>query len=363
MTEPDVEPVSRKGYTLKDLARNFIQVLGETGPEASGKLLHYTADFICSGGIEIWQRLCWDYAFEHIGIASPRIFVYLKQKMVMLLEMASKLPQHAFMKNPDVQKATAEIVLVLQTCPKKTKAKLPVVPYDTHMSEDWLLRVANSTERAVVKKVFDHSVDMGQLYYAANEMINAIINGALEKALFWMKWIIEEDSMIRKSHGAGLSTMERGPATSNSKQRQHPGYFLCAVLAESYKEFAEKGQIRMHEEFQCLLDLYRSTDKFTTAKRKHDTLILLIQILTEVPRWKVPAAPSLIKDALVLNRAVSQCEIFYVEILRLPPPPKPLPNKVGSIAHKKPKEKNKAELIESHLSDVDKLISQFYGGI
>ena len=81
MSSEEKEPISRKGYAVKDLARNFVQVLGETGPESTGKLLHYTADFICSGGVELWQRLCWDYAFDHIGIASPRIFVYLKQKM------------------------------------------------------------------------------------------------------------------------------------------------------------------------------------------------------------------------------------------------------------------------------------------
>jgi hypothetical protein len=362
MASDDKEAMSRKGYSVKDLARNFVQVLGETGPEATGKLLHYTADFICSGGYELWSRLCWDYAFDHIGLSSPRVFVYLKQKIGLLSEMAMKFTANRFMTSVEVQKATVEIVLILQTCPKRAKVKWPVVPQDTHKNEEWLAKTALSTERACVKKVWNHSVDLPPLFYAANEMVNAITDGAIEKALFWTRWIIEEDSMLRKVYGAGLSSMERGPATVGSKVRTHPGYFLCAVLAEAYKELVEKGQVRMHEEFQTLLDIYRSSEKSVNAKRKQDALILMIQILTEVPRWKVPAAPTLVKDTVVLGRAVDQAPIFYTEILRLPLPDKPLPNKVGSIAPKKIKDTTKLDRITGHLDEADKAIMDFFGG-
>jgi len=45
-----VIPMSRKGYALKDLARSFLQVLGEAGTVATGKLLHFTADLLSSDG-------------------------------------------------------------------------------------------------------------------------------------------------------------------------------------------------------------------------------------------------------------------------------------------------------------------------
>lgn len=57
VVESDQEPLSRKGYALKDLARSFLQVLGETGPVASGKLLHFTADMVCSG-VSICGKPC-----------------------------------------------------------------------------------------------------------------------------------------------------------------------------------------------------------------------------------------------------------------------------------------------------------------
>ena len=40
----ELEIISRKGYKLKDLAKTFLQTLGESGPIASGKIIHLTSD-------------------------------------------------------------------------------------------------------------------------------------------------------------------------------------------------------------------------------------------------------------------------------------------------------------------------------
>jgi len=361
--EPVDVPYSRKGYALKDLARSFLQVLGETGPVASGQLLHYTADLICSGGLDLWQTLCWDYAFTHIGLASPRIFVYLKKKFGELKELNEKLPFTTFITNHNVQQGTFEVSLILQGCPKRPKVKMPSVPHDTHENETWFLSNARSPERAAVRKAWDRSHDLAQLLQGANEMVSAVMEGALEKALFWVRWLQEEDVLMVKKLGGGLSTLERGPPHLNSKQRKNPAFFLCSVAAEVYKEFATKGLVRLHEEFQTLLDLYRSSDKLFGAARRQDALILMIQIITEVPRWKVPAAPSLVKDPLVLGRAIGQAEIFYKEILAYPLPTKPLPSRVTAIGKKKVIVTTKEDVLAHHLASLDDAIMSFYGTI
>ena len=358
----DPEPTSRKGYSVKDLARNFLQVLGETGPVASGKLLHYTADMVASGGLDLWQKLCWDYAFEHIGIASPRVFVYLRRKFSELTELHSRLPFSEFVNRPEVQQASVEVALVLQSCPKRQKTKLPMVPPETHR-EEWLHALPRVTqEKEAVLKVWSAAHDQDLMFLAANYMVGAVVEGALEKTLFWLRWLQEEDMRMRKQYGMGLTSLERGPPTVPAKQRTAMGFYLCSVAAEVYKEFAGKNMVRMHEEFQCLLDLYRSADKHLSPKHKQDAIILLYQLLTEVPRWKVPAAPSVMKDPVVLGRAVQQAEVFYREILMLPLPPKPLPTRVtGITARKKEAKMNKNEALEAQLDDVDSMIMGFYG--
>jgi hypothetical protein len=84
---------------------------------------------------------------------------------------------------------------------------------------------------------------------------------------------------------------------------------------EGYKEYAAKNLMRMTEEFQVLADLYKGSDKRIGAKGRRDLLALMAQILCEVPRWRVPAAPTLIKDPAALSRAIQQAPNFFKEVL------------------------------------------------
>ncbi len=354
------EIVSRKGYLLKDLARNFMQCLSESGSIASGKLMHYTSDIICSGGLQLWEKLCFEFSYDHIGVASPRIFHFLQKQFRELNELSVKLPYDTFCRKPDIQQQLCEIPLILQMAPKKSKPKIPTIPQDTHENEQWLRSVLRSTNKLAVRKVWSHSSDQEQMLHAGNEMVYAITEGATERALFWAKWLIEEDAIFKKKFGAGLTTAERGPPQLPPKQKTAVGYFLINILAEVYKEFASKGMVRMHEEFQALLDIYRSTDFKISQRRKMDTMALMIQILTDVPKWKVPAAPSIVQDQVQLQRATSQAQHFFQEVLRLPLPPKPLPATVGALKQKKVKEVTKQEILEKQLQMADKMMMDFY---
>jgi hypothetical protein len=360
MDEEIPEITSRRGYLLKDLARSFVQNLGDAGPVASGKLLHFTADMITSGGLLLWEKLCWEYAYDHIGVASPRIFHYLLRKFKELNERSAKMTFDAFCRLPDIQQQVAEIALILQSCPKKSKPKWPSVPTDTHDNENWLRSVLRTTDKAAVKKVWQRNTDLEPMLHAGNEMVYAITEGATERALFWVKWLIEEDALTKKKFGSGLTTLERGPPHLKPPQKTSVGYYLIAVLAEVYKEFAEKGMVRMHEEFQALLDLYRSADPRNTQKRKMDTICTMIQILTDVPKWKVPAAPTLVSDPKILERAVGQAEAFFREVLVLPLPPKLLPATVTGLKQKKSKEPSKEDQLQQRLDLIDQAAMSFY---
>ena len=358
--EQEQQITSRRGYLLKDLAKAFLQCLGETGPIASGKVIHFTADMVTSGGIQLWQKLCWDTAFEHIGVASPRIFHYLFRKFRELNELSAKLAFDVFCKKKDIQETLAEIVLILQSCPKKTKPKMPTVQPETHENEAWLRSVLRTTDKAAVRRVYQANADLEQMLHAGNEMVYAIQEGATERALFWVKWLLEEDALTKKKFGSGLTTIERGPAQLKPAQKSSVGYYIIAILAEVYKEFAQKAMVRMHEEFQALLDIYRSTDFRITQKKKTDTIGIMVQILTDVPKWKVPAAPSLVPDQTALQRAVVQSETFFKEVLMLPLPKKLLPPTVTGLKKKKAKEPSKQEQLEQKLAMIDEVAMGFY---
>jgi len=106
--------------------------------------------------------------------------------------------------------------------------------------------------------------------------------------------------------------------------------------------------------------LYRAHDPRNTQKRKMDTIGLMIQILTDVPKWKVPAAPSLVADPMKLERMTSQAETFFREVLALPLPAKLLPATVTGLKQKKAKEPSKEDKLQMQLDLIDQAAMNFY---
>lgn len=310
---------TRSGYKPSDCLKAFIIALGSSGVVNTGKALHFSTDLVCSGGYDVWIRCIWDFAIEHIGIGSPRIFVYLRKRISELDALVSRLDEDTLWKDQEFQTRICELIFVIRECPLRSRTPWPKVGVETHR-DGWLRAVStNATETEVVKRVFKHSSDLYPLHIVSCELLKACAEGATEKALFWVRWLLEEDTRLRKeNNGAGLSTLDRGPPHLGNRQRTDVGYYLLQLFIEAYKELAAKQMVRMSEEFQTLSDLYRGGDKRIGAKGRKDILALMTQILCEVPRWKVPAAPTLIKDPAALSRAIQQSPNFFREVLANP---------------------------------------------
>ena len=77
----------------------------------------------------------------------------------------------------------------------------------------------------------------------------------------------------------------------------------------------------MNEEFQELIRLFHGGENRMAARLKKDCLGLMAMICCEVPRWKVPAAPTLVEDPIRLARAVGASSQFFNEVLSYPPLP------------------------------------------
>ncbi len=319
VADPEPEIRTRSGYKPSDCLKALLTALQESGLVNTGKALHFSTDLVCSGGYDIWVKSLWEFAIEHIGIGSPRIFVYLKKRIGELDSLVSRLDEDTLWKNDEFQTRVCELIFVIKECPLRTRTPWPKVGPETHR-DGWLRAVStNATETEVVRKVFKSSNDLYPLQIVACELLKACNDNATEKALFWIRWLLDEDIRLRKeNNGAGLSTLDRGPANLNSKQRTDVGYFVLQLFVEAYKEYASKNLLRMNEEFQALSDLYRSTDKRIGAKGRRDILAIMAQILCEVPRWRVPAAPPLIKDPAALSRAIQQSPNFFREVLNNP---------------------------------------------
>ena len=332
----------------------------ESGAIGTGKALHFAADIVTSGGAESLMRSMWDYAICHVGLASPRIFVYLKKRLEDLRKMMVQLPDESAYSNEEFQVRVGEIVLVLRDAPARTVLPWPKVGAETH-TEGWIRAIAAAPETAALRKVWRPEGDSSILRTAGAELCKAITDGATEKALFWIKWIFEEEGRVRKERGS-LTTYDRG--SPGSKQKAGAGFFILALFGEIYKEFAAKGLTRMHEEFQTLMDLWRN-GKDIQGGAKKQILTVLTQILCEVPRWKVPAAPTLIKDPVAMSQAIRQVPKFFREVLAYDPPSgvaaiaKAFKTR-GKIDPKVVSKAKKGEAAEDKMSAFDRALDEYF---
>ena len=309
----DEKPLTRCGYKPGESLLAFEKALLESGAVATGRTLHFSADLLCSGGYDVWVRSLWDFAIDHVGVASPRLFVYLKKRVHELDELFKKLPDETLYHTDEFHTRAGEIVLVLREVPRRSKVVWPKVGPETHL-DGWLRNVSAATETAALRRVWKGEGDSSLLRLAGAELLKSITDGSLEKTLFWVKWLFDHEAHLRKeTKGATLTTLGRGPTSSKDV-----GHFVAELLAETYKEMAAGKLIRMAEEFQSLLDLWRGAETRISGAGRKKILGIMAQILCEVPRWKIPAAPSLIQDPVQVSRAVSQSGKFFKEVLTHP---------------------------------------------
>lgn len=357
----DTRPRTRCGYLVPEAYSCYEKALGETGASASGKAIHFAADLICSGGLDIWIRGAYSYAVQHVNLANPRIFVYLKEKITALDAKSEKLAQESFYAHPDVQAAITETVLVLQLCPKRAKIVWPKIEENTKRP-GWLRGVAGSPETRVTRSTWSPESDTAPMYIVANEICKGVQEAAQARVLFWIRWIMDEDSRIRKETKGGLSTKERGPDVLSQKGRTDVGFFIADLLFNIYKELAAGG-IRMHEEFRELYNLYRCSEKRMATSLRRDCLGLMALICCEVPRWKVPASQTLVADPMRLARAVAQAGSFFREVLANPMKTHIKANmtkaKKEKVAGKITEKERKALTEEEHFSEYDKVMELY----
>ena len=356
---------SRCGYKPSDCIRAFDKAMLESGAIGTGKALHFAADIVTSGGIDSFVRCIWDYAICHIGLASPRIFIYLKKRIEEIRKMLAQLPDESAYSNEEFQVRIGEVVLVLREAPTKTLLTWPKVGPETH-TEGWIQAAASAPETAALRQVWRPEGDSSILRTIGAELCKSIADGATEKTLFWIKWLFEEEARIKKDvKGGSLTTYDRGVA--GSKQKAGVGFFILALFGEIYKEFAAKNLTRMHEEFQTLMDLWRN-GKMIQGGAKKQILTVLTQILCEVPRWKVPAAPALIKDPVAMTQAIRQVPKFFREVLAYDPP-SPLPAVIKAF-HSRGKvdtttiiKAKKGEVIEDKMSAFDRALDDYFSKV
>jgi hypothetical protein len=292
-------------------------------------------------------------------LASLRIFVFLIDKTTALEKFMTALDMEALYKDPEFQQKVSEVILVVQTLPRQYKITWPKVSEETH-APGWIHTATLARESEAVGKVWNSQNDQPVMRLVANQILQACEESNIEKALFWLKWLIDEDKKIRNQGSGYTLTTSRRTGTGTVKgDKAEIGYYIAAVMAEAYKDLARRGLIRMHEEFQSLLDLWKGKIPRLTSRQKQECLALMILVISEVPRWKVPAAQPLIKDPIVMSRAIQQSVRFFQEVVQRPPVQSVVPKDITGTYKKPLKASDKPTTVEDQMRLMDEMVMAF----
>ena len=85
----------------------------------------------------------------------------------------------------------------------------------------------------------------------------------------------------------------------------------------------------------------------------------MILVISEVPRWKVPAAQPLIKDPNVMSRAVQQSIRFFQEVVERPRVPAIVPKDITGGMKKTKKQESKPGTMEDQMRLMDEMVMAF----
>lgn len=356
--EPKPSVRTRFGYDARDCVKSLQEVLSQTGPAATAKALHYSADILCSGGFEIWIRLIWSFVFQHVHLTSLRIFVYLEERTRILEDRNNCLDMEALYRDSTFQQQASEVILVVQTLPKQSKIIWPKVPEETH-DPTWIQGIPAAKESEAVRTVWQPQNDQAVMRLVGNQILSACEEANIEKSLFWLKWLLDEDKRVKATNtGYSLTTSRRSGNASMKVDKHEIGHFVAAILAEGYKDLARRGLIRMHEEFQSLINLWKGKQPRLSSRQRQECLAIMILVISEVPRWKVPAAQPIIKDPIIMSRAVQQSIRFFQEVLINVPVTAIVPRDITG-GYKKKKVDGKANTMEDQMRLMDEMVMAF----
>lgn len=155
-----------------------------------------------------------------------------------------------------------------------------------------------------------------------------------------------------------MTSISRGPHGSKDV-----GSFVAELFSEAYKDYKERNIIRMDEEFQTLRRLWEGVDTRISPSSRKSILGIMAQILCEVPRWKVAAAPSLIKDPVQVSRAVTQSSKFFNEVLAHPAVANPTKvQKLFRCKGESEKKKKVASTVDAKLSAYEAAMESWMNG-
>ena len=253
--------------------------------------LHWTLQLFLSGIVSpLWTKLI-TIACKTINIYNPKLpeFIYNKN-----LQWQSIIDNTKFTKenvlllrnHPAIRLLLAEIVSILVLAKKRKLNTLPTIKKNEFIIDNFKSKLEAKDNRLIDTIIMDG--DPSEIRIAINEMAFHIHNRNINKALYWLNWILEWEKINSKKYGK-YECASRTVNGIDAKFFKDVVWLVWAVINKISQLKCSTGfNNEWNKQIQCLFKLY--TNKFTPSTRikKQNYIIWSMLYITETIDYAIP---------------------------------------------------------------------------
>ena len=272
------------GYNINKASLALDKSISEEKLEPA---LHWALQLFLSGIINpLWSKLI-TVASKNINIYNPTLpeFLYNKnQQWQSIVDNTKFSKENIFLlrNHPSVRLLLAELVSVLVLSKKRKLNTLPKINKNEFIIDNFKSKLEAKDSRLIDTIIIDG--DPSEIRIAINEMAFHLHNKNINKALYWLNWILEWEKINSKKYGK-YECASRSNEGIDSKYSKDVVWLIWTVIN---KISQLKCSNDWNRQMLCLWKLY--INKFTPSTRlkKQNYIIWAMLYITETIDYAIP---------------------------------------------------------------------------
>ena len=266
--------------------------------------LHWTLQLFLSGIVSpLWTKLM-TLACKTINIYNPKLpeFIYNKNLQWQAIIDNTKFTKENILllrNHPNVRLLLAEMVSILVLSKKRKLNTLPTIKKNEFIIDHFKSKLEAKDNRLIENIIMDG--DPSEIRIAINEMAFHIHNRNINKALYWLNWILEWEKINSKKYGK-YECASRTVSGIDAKYYKDVVWLVWSVINKISQLKSSVGfNNEWNKQIQCLFKSY--TNKFTPSTRgkKQNYIIWSMLYITETIDYVIPLVdrPELLFQSLL----------------------------------------------------------------
>jgi hypothetical protein len=297
--------ITFSNYKKSEVKKELLKSLNNSKIEDS---CYWASEFICSGHfLDLWDIILL-FISKNIHLGNPKLPIYLELRYNQfkdILQNGYVDNELNLRNNNNIRKLFAEIICIICQSKKKNSFDVPkITDKDYDLSH---MHIKLEAENINYAKKFFLKEDPNELFIAINEFawnINSKIKNST-KAFFWVEWILNFETIIKKNKTKKLICARRQYPVDNNFQKDFIWIVWDIISKESLKITKDLNKI-----IKALINLFCIRYKPSVKKKRKFLIYFGIFLITEYYDTSIP----IVNNKNIINKVKSNINIIFKEI-------------------------------------------------